>query len=379
MKRRGFSLLELLVSIAVIGVLLGMLLPAIQKVRETAARMSCASNLRQLGIAMHGYHSLYGIMVPAAIDSGHKKGSWWSMAPMPEAGFYGDMPYAGLNHSGFTLLLPYIEHEALFLKYDLSKPSCNVLVKSTATTPPYPMGGPVFPTLANLPNGVDATPNADVVGEYIAAYRCPSDRDPDVVSRPAPLLEDPYAKTNARRSNYMFSCAGYDESAERTYPMTGTYGQRHGINGHNGGAILGRMIEVGTTSYTGMIVEAKQLHLNDTATAIDPDVGPFWGAACLGAVAGRSYGQRFVIGMMFPQADPAMNINYPYCMVGGIPADDPLGKYQARAGAGSWHPGGVNMLMADGSVLFVKELIPYTTYVELTKILKTFVPDDTYL
>jgi prepilin-type N-terminal cleavage/methylation domain-containing protein len=99
--RRGFTLVELLVVIAIIGVLVALLLPAVQAAREAARRSSCSNNLKQIGIAIHNFHDVRNEMPPASLTDSGGNSNWASWA---------------------VFIMPYLEANALYDSFDLSLP-----------------------------------------------------------------------------------------------------------------------------------------------------------------------------------------------------------------------------------------------------------------
>jgi len=100
-RRTGFTLVELLVVIAIIGILIGLLLPAVQKIREAAARIKCANNLKQIGLASLNFESARGKFPPGAV-----------IGPFPDAGVT-----TTARHGVFPFLLPYLDQQQLDNQY----------------------------------------------------------------------------------------------------------------------------------------------------------------------------------------------------------------------------------------------------------------------
>jgi prepilin-type N-terminal cleavage/methylation domain-containing protein len=95
-RRGGFSLLELLVVIGIIGILVGLLLPAVQRTREAASRISCFNNLKQIGLAMHHHHDVHGRL--PAFSGGDANAATWTV-----------------------MVLPFMEQTNLYRQWDLSR------------------------------------------------------------------------------------------------------------------------------------------------------------------------------------------------------------------------------------------------------------------
>ncbi|MBN9118758.1 MAG: DUF1559 domain-containing protein [Planctomycetes bacterium] len=312
---RGFTLIELLVVIAIIAILIGLLLPAVQKVREAAARMSCQNNLKQMGLALHNFAGSYNGQFPAAIiHSGRYNNASNTPYSGPEVKYTGT--YLVYNHSGFVALLPYIEQSALFSQYTYQ----NLASSSN----PY-----------GLTLGPDPSPNPNriVAQAYIKIYTCPSDENPGPQPVDSPRGTGFYERDSLRRSNYLFSTG-------TTTDYSGNYANETAANkgafGHNGAASIATMQD--GTSNTIAIGESRQLHT-------DSAYGPYWGAGTHTAVMGYTPNSQYTP-------------NYPY----GNCAGSSTKKCQYAWGFGSNHSGITNFVMCDGSVRSISDSVDFTTF-----------------
>ncbi len=123
----GFTLVELLVVIAIIGILVALLLPAIQMARESARRTQCTNNLKQIGLALHNYHDTHKVFPPSyVIQPG---GGGINGTPDPAT------RDAGPGWAWGTLLLPFMEQNSLYDSFDLSRPCWDPVNATPARTP----------------------------------------------------------------------------------------------------------------------------------------------------------------------------------------------------------------------------------------------------
>ena len=327
-RRRGFTLIELLVVIAIIAILIGLLLPAVQKVRDAAARMSCQNNLHQMGLALQNFDNTYGKLPAALINSGRVTSTQVANGSVtnyqgPEVNYSGQQYYTVFNHSGFVALLPYIEQNNLFAQYNYA----------CVGSPSSPHGLPIGPDPKPNPNDVVAAQNVKV-------YVCPADENPPPVESRNPYqTSDFYTMVSARRSNYLFNTGAYTDYDAN---WSKTQARFRGPFGNNGAIALVRVKD--GTSNTIAIGESRQQWHNGSTV-----FGPYWGTGTHTAVHGRSY---------YPNFTP----NYPY----GPCAPNPSLKCTYAWGFSSSHTGITNFVFLDGSVHGITDSINPGTWAALS-------------
>jgi prepilin-type N-terminal cleavage/methylation domain-containing protein len=149
-RRLAFTLIELLVVIAIIAILIGLLLPAVQKVREAAARTKCQNNLKQLGLATHNINDTYGTLPPLCAAGST------SLSPASVG------PYAGKNYTILAFMLPFIEQGNV---YNQMSPSAYAGGQYATVIKPF-----LCPSDPSSPNGFCATTDGGAEGWAVSNY-----------------------------------------------------------------------------------------------------------------------------------------------------------------------------------------------------------------
>lgn len=360
----GFTLIELLVVISIIGVLVAILVPAVQYARESSRRSQCANNLRQIGIALTEYHNIHRILPPAKINPGAYQRGWGGCASrlampagatypypfgQPESMLPAEWPVlAGgtKNTTGWVLLLPFLDQDVIADEFNPKLGStvsafCSDRDSSGAMAPVVGSGGA----------------NTTAAGRKLGVFLCPSDgANPNQTFEPANPMS-PWSSNNAARANYVFSVGEYDESYANTYryyrgarvakaklpPANRFFFPPLGAFGVNGATTIDDCVD--GTSKTIAVGEAVQLNSQSNDVDSTSGAGVFWGVGtyqCCTAVTFNPKDAR-------PE-NAALAKTYAI----NNPSDGP--SRRPRPGTfSSRHSGGAHFLFLDGNVRFMTD------------------------
>jgi prepilin-type N-terminal cleavage/methylation domain-containing protein/prepilin-type processing-associated H-X9-DG protein len=326
----GFTLIELLVVIAIIGVLIALLLPAVQKVREAANKTQCSNNLKQFGLALHNYESSYGKLPPSC---------WKEAIKDPTDSWNAGRPYNPATYHWSFVLLPYIEQDNIY-----------------KSIPPGPPPGP--PPGTGNPGVNLASSQAWLNPPFLTALqtslkvmRCPSTSDKqhyDDNSRNVPIPGRASASYGVVMSGSIGNPAGPRPGELSSHmddgnpgALNGPYGFAELVHARYDGPFnqntTYRILDiVDGTSNTAAIGERYRLN-EDRGTA---DFG--WGYFAIGTAHGQDLHHQF-----------SGTTGIPFNLFSSLTGNNQ--NRQNVAGFRSRHPNGVNFVFLDGSVRFLTD------------------------
>ncbi len=311
-KRTGFTLVELLVVITIIGILIALLLPAVQAAREAARRMQCANNVKQLALALHGYHQAIGVFPPAMqCDSSETPATTVRM-----------------RANWVIAVLPYLEQQGLYDAFDFSVPISNAA-------------------------------NREARGQALDVMTCPTDSASRLPYQGSSTAEG----ANWARGNYGANCGngliyplGVSDASGASCPGW-TDKRTRGVMGVNCAVRIDDITD--GTSNTILLAEMR-------VGVSQRDRRGCWalGGAASSALVGFGIGDSYCPNPTGDESDDIVGCTYLRNTDPGANALISMGmscfgstNTNDQGAARSMHPGGLQVAMADGSVCFINDFV----------------------
>ena len=309
-RRSGFTLIELLVVIAIIAILIGLLLPAVQKVRDAAARAKCQNNLKQMALAAHNYH-----------DANDKlpRGAEATVLPRP------DPTPATVNYirgtTWMVYILPYVEQENVFRLYDFSQAYTATVNERVANNKIPIYYCPAGPNLLSG-NGSESADGRQNESTHYYGVMGPS-------SRANPSLNT----VNGATYSYVVG----DPTANGAYSVEGMLGQ---YRDEPGSVTTGKIVRLTITDGTSNTLMIGESSMNIPST--NPPTANHYRSWCRGQNGGSGATRNITFPINSTFYNGSNNFN--------------------DISMGSNHTGGCNFAMGDGSVRFVRASIDLGVY-----------------